>query len=159
MKAAVIYYSLEGNMDFIAQKLGESGNVDLCRLIPKKEYPKGKISKYVWGGKSATFGEMPSLEDITIDLEQYDTLVIGTPIWAGTMTPPVLTFLHDHKIVGKKIILVTTCDGGDSEKAVKKMKEYLSDSTVIDAITFVKPLQNQNEELQNKIENIRRLMA
>jgi flavodoxin len=158
MKAAVIYYSLEGNMEFIAQKLGENGNADLCRLIPKKEYPKGKISKYVWGGKSATFGEMPAIEDININLEEYDTLVIGTPIWAGTMTPPVLTFLHDNKIIDKKIILVTTCGGGGSEKAVEKMKEFLSGSNVIDAINFVNPLQNQNEEFQNKIEKIKELM-
>ena len=159
MKTAVIYYSLEGNMEFIAQKLGEGGNVDLCRLVPKKEYPKGKISKFVWGGKSATFGEMPALEDIKLNLEEYDTLVIGTPIWAGTMTPPVLTFLHDNKIIDKKIILVTTCGGGGSENAVDKMKEFLSGSTVIDAINFVNPLKNQNEEFQNKIEKIRSLMA
>ena len=41
MRTAVIYYSLEGNMDCVAQKIGENGTTDLYRLIPKTEYLTG----------------------------------------------------------------------------------------------------------------------
>ena len=159
MRTAVIYYSLEGNMDYVAQKIGENGTTDLYRLIPKKEYPKGKVSKYVWGGKSATFGERPALVDPKISLDQYDTLVIGTPIWAATMTPPIHTFLHDSKIEGKRIILVATCAGEGNEKAFAKMKEYLTGNTVVGTFSFVNPLQRQNEDFHQKIERIQSLMT
>ena len=116
MNTAVIYYSLEGNMDLIARKIAENVAVDLIRLMPRKEYPTGKISKYFWGGKSVTFGERPKLTNPTIDLEPYEVLVIGTPIWAGTWTPPLNTFLHDYSITGKKIILTATHLGGGADK-------------------------------------------
>lgn len=61
MKTAVIYYSLEGNMDFIAQQIGKNAEVDLYRLKPQKEYPTGKISKYVVGGKAPNLGSVRNL--------------------------------------------------------------------------------------------------
>jgi hypothetical protein len=103
MNTAVIYYSLQGNMDLVARKIGENEAVDLFRLIPQKKYPTGKISKYLWGGKSVTFGERPKLTNPTIDLDHYEVLVIGTPIWAGTWTPPLIPFFTITALSGKRL--------------------------------------------------------
>ncbi|WP_170254008.1 flavodoxin family protein [Acetobacterium paludosum] len=156
MKTAVIYYSLEGNMEFVAKKIGGNHAADLIRLIPKKEYPTGKVSKYVWGGKSATFGERPKLVNETIDLEKYDTLIIGSPVWAGTFTPPVHTFLHDYSISGKNIILVATSMSGEAEKCLAKMKDYLQDNNIMETFQFVEPLHQKDAGLDEKIRQIRK---
>jgi len=158
MNTAVIYYSLEGNMDLIARTIGENEAVDLFRLIPQKKYPTGKISKYFWGGKSVTFGERPKLANQTIDLEQYEVLVIGTPIWAGTLAPPLNTFLHDYSIIGKKIILTATHLGGGADKCFEKMKASLNGNTIIGAFQFKEPLQQMDDNIDEKIEKIRTLI-
>jgi len=159
MKTAVIYYSLDGNMDCVAQKIGRDHAADLYRLIPKKEYPTGKFSKYFWAGKSATFGERPKLTNEIIDLEKYDTLIIGSPVWAGTFTPPIHTFLHDYKITGKNIILVATNSGGEADKCFAKMNEYLKDNISMATFSFAQPLLLKDASTDDKIKKIRELIG
>jgi len=158
MKTAVIYYSLEGNMDLIAQEIGKNEAADLYRLKPQKEYPTGKISKYVVGGKSAKFGECPKLVNPSIDLSKYEALVIGTPIWADTLAPPLNTFLADYEITGKKIILVATHRGGGAGKCFEKMKALLSGNEILDNFDFKEPKQQMDENMDQKIEKIRKLI-
>lgn len=159
MKTAIIYYSLEGNMEYIAKKIAKDNIVDMIKLVPSKEYPTGKFSKYFWGGKSVTFGEKPKLLNDKIILEQYDTLIIGTPIWSGTFTPPLNTFLHDYKIYGKKIILVATHAGGDPSRCFTKMKEFLKDNNILTTIAFKNPINSQDKsEVEEKINDIKLIL-
>lgn len=158
MKTAVIYYSLEGNMDYISKEIARDNVADLCRLLPEKEYPTGKISKYIWGGKSVTFGERPKLVNEEIDLKKYDTLIIGSPIWAGTFTPPLNSFFHDYNISSKNIILVVTHAGGGADKCISKMKEQLKGNIFINTFQFTNPLILQDENTKEKINQIRQLI-
>jgi len=158
MKTAFIYYSLEGNMDYIAKRIASDNTVDLYRLIPKKDYPTGKVSKYVWGGKSATFGEKPPLANEKIDLEKYDTLIIGTPVWAGTITPPLNSFFSDYSISGKNIILVATSASGNAEKCFAKMKAHLVDNVIKGTFQFTNPLVSHDVSSDEKINRIRELL-
>jgi flavodoxin len=159
MKTAVIYYSLEGNMEYIANKIASNDGADLYRIIPEKAFPTGKVSKYFWCGKSATFGERPKLVNMEIDFSKYDTVIIGSPIWAGSITPPVHSFLHDNKISGKKIILVAAHSGGGGEKCFAKMSEFLKDNTIIGKFEFLNPLLLKDESTNQKIQEIRQLMT
>ncbi len=159
MKTAIIYYSLEGNMDYIAKRIALDDAADLYRLIPKKEYPTGKVSKYVWGGKSATFGENPTLANEKFDLDKYDTLIIGSPVWAGRTAPPLNSFFADYKICGKNIILVATCASGSTDKLFAKMKEHLQDNEIKGTYTFVEPLHSQEKSINEKISEIRKLIT
>ncbi|HWT75129.1 MAG TPA: hypothetical protein VN258_10480 [Mobilitalea sp.] len=80
MKILIVYYSLEGNTELIAQKIASYVNADVLRLIPKKEYPSSGFKKFFWGGKSVVFGEKPELETYHVNIDQYDKIIIGTPI-------------------------------------------------------------------------------
>ena len=92
MKKAIIYYSMSGNTDYVANYIAEKTNSDLIRIEPKKEYPNKGFIKFLWGGKSAIMGETPPLEKYEFDSDLYDYLVIGTPVWASSFTPPIRTF-------------------------------------------------------------------
>ncbi len=159
MKTAVIYYSLEGNMDLIAQEIGKNEAVDLYRLKLQKEYPTGKISKYVIGGKSAKFGECPKLINPTIDLSKYEAVIIGTPIWADTLAPPLNTFLADYDITGKKIILVATHRGGGADKCFEKIKSRLTGNQILDSFDFLEPKQQQDKNIDEKLARISKLIG
>lgn len=158
MKAAMIYYSLEGNMDYLAEQSAQMDTVECIKLVPSKEYPTGKFSKFLWGGKSVTFGEKPKLLNDRIDLSQYDLLILGTPIWASTFTPPLNTFLHEYHFTGKKIILLATHAGGGGAKAFAKMKELLSGNEILAAIDFRSPLKYKDEEVHSKLNQIKALL-
>src|ERR1035437_4071434 len=105
MKSAVVYFSLEGSTDSAAHLIAEKTGADLIRLIPEKELSTGNFKKYFWGGKSAVFNEKPKLANGPIDLTEYEKIIIGTPVWAGTFTPPLRTFLTAYPIKNKKVFL------------------------------------------------------
>ncbi len=92
-KTAIVYYSLEGNTKFVAEKMAAELGADLIRLVPVKEYPTGNVSKYFWGGKSAVFREHPKLEPYRFKAEEYELVIIGSPIWASTYAPPLANLL------------------------------------------------------------------
>ena len=94
MKTLIVYYSLEGNTDYAAGKISEITGGELLRLVPKKAYPSKGFSKFIWGGKSAVMGEKPELEPYNVDLESYDLVVLGFPVWASNVTPPILSLIH-----------------------------------------------------------------
>ena len=94
MKDLVVYFSLEGNTQYVAEKIKEQIGADLLRLIPKKAYHEKGFAKYFWGGKSAVMAEKPELEDIVIDLDSYDRIIFGFPVWASNYAPPLRTFIQ-----------------------------------------------------------------
>ena len=102
MKVALVYYSLDGNTAFAAEKIGLRLGADILRLKPVKEYPTEKIAKYFWAGKSASFQESPKLMPYAFDINMYDVIILGTPIWAGTFAPPLRTFIHSRAGMGRK---------------------------------------------------------
>ena len=155
MKTAVIYYSLEGNTDFIAKKIAAKTKGDLIKLVPEKAYPTGKVSKFFWGGKSVVFGEKPKLKNAPIDIEGYDRIFIGTPIWAGKFAPPIKTFLDTYKISGKDVVLFACHGGGGADKCFAKMKDILKGNNIVGAYDFFDPFfHSSTEDWDLKVEEM-----
>ncbi len=146
MKNLVVYYSLEGNTKLIAKTLAKEINADIIELIPKKEFPTKGFKKYFWGGKSAVFREKPILLNEEIDIGKYDNIFIGTPIWAGTYTPPINTFLEKYKIENKNIGLFVCYSGGRIDKCIKNVRNAIPNNNFIGEIDFIDPLQKNTEE-------------
>ena len=153
MKAAVIYYSLEGNTEFIAKMIAQEANAELIQLKTKKEYPKKGFMKFLVGGKSVLFHEKPELQNTSIQLEKFDTLIIGSPVWVGTYAPAIHSFLSDSDIKNKTIYLFACHGGGGADKYYAKMKERLQGNIVAGTIDFIEPLKGNQEEIKMKIVN------
>jgi flavodoxin len=146
MKVAVIYFSLEGNTKYVAEKIAKELDADIIQLIPVKEYPTGKVSKFFWGGKSSAFREIPKLESYQFIPDNYDLVILGTPIWAGTFVPPLRTFLRKVNLTGQKVALFACCSGGSAEKCFMQLGKELSDCTVLSTLRLIDPVKNANPE-------------
>ena len=84
MKSIVVYYSLEGNTKYAAEKIAGMIGADLLELKPVKSYPTGKVGKFLWGGKSAVMAETPELEP-----DEFDTWTrFGFPWTAAPWRSP-----------------------------------------------------------------------
>lgn len=100
MKTIIVYYSLEGNTAYAADAIAAQLGADVLPLIPVKAYPTGKVSKLVWGGKSAVMSEAPKLQPYTFDAAAYDRIIFGFPVWASTIAPPLRTFIRENNLSG-----------------------------------------------------------
>lgn len=150
MKTAIVYYSLEGNTKYVADKitaiLKESCEVDVLRLEPEKSYPDKGFKKFFWGGKSAVMAETPALKSYEFDAVQYDRIIFGTPVWASTFTPPIRTFINDNPAVKEKRIAVFTCfSGGGADKALAKLRKFLEIEKFTAELILVDPKDNVKE--------------
>lgn len=149
MSTLVVYFSFDGNTKFIAEKIAETINADIIELKTGKKYPTEGFWKYFRGGKSVIFGEKPQLTNNSIDLNRYETILIGTPVWAGSYTPPIKSFVRQYKIQGKRIALFASHGGGGAEKCFAKLKEALPGNKFIGEIAFAEPKKN-SEDSSNK---------
>lgn len=127
MKTAVVYYSQSGNTEYAARKIAAILGADLIPIKPVKAFPDKGFRKFFWGGKSAVMAETPKLMPFTFDPGQYDQIVIGFPVWASNVAPPIRTFAVENKeTVRNKKIAAFACQGGSgAEKAFKKLLDCL----------------------------------
>lgn len=152
MKTAVVYYSMSGNTEQTAEKIARQIGADLIRIEPVKEYPSTGFKKFLWGGKSAVMGDTPALQPYRFDGD-YDTIVIGTPLWAGTMAPPIKSFIKENrdKLSGKSISAFICCAGGGAEKAFEKIKAEVGTDTLSAQMILINPKEKPSDENEAKI--------
>ncbi|MCC3869053.1 flavodoxin family protein [Terrisporobacter mayombei] len=152
MKNLVVFYSLEGNTKLIADIIAEKTNSDILELKPKKKYHNSGFKKYFWGGRSVLFKEKPELSSYEINIDNYENIFIGTPIWVGTYAPPYNTFLNQERIYDKNIYLFACHGGGGADKFYKNIKESIPKNNFKGQIDFNDPLKENKEEVSEKVD-------
>ena len=154
MKDLIVFYSLEGNTGYVADKLKDRLGADTLCLVPKKAYSDKGAAKFIWGGKSAIMGEKPELEPYEIDLSQYDRIIFGFPVWASTFTPPIRTFISDNreKISGKRFAAFACQAGSGADKALNKLSKYLDETSFEHTAIFIDPKAKRCEDTDRKID-------
>ena len=88
---------------------------------------------------------MPELHPYDINLDEYDMLVIGSPVWATTYAPAVNTFFTQNEIKGKKVALFC-CHAGGMGKFFQKTKDRLEGNEFLGEIDFKDPLKGDKDK-------------
>lgn len=151
MQTMIVYYTLEGNTEYTAKAIAGELGADLLRVEPVKAYPTGKVSKFVWGGKSVVFSEMPELKPYQFDPAQYDRIIFGFPVWASNIVPPLRTFIRDNDLKGKQIAAFACQTASGAEKAFEKLKEALGTDKLEATLVLLDPKTKPEEGNAQKI--------
>jgi flavodoxin len=132
-KVLVVFFSLTGNTERVGKDIAGHFGADVEKIIDKKNR-KGFFG-FIGGGRDAAFKKLTEIEPIKTDPSRYDLIVIGTPIWAGTMTPAIRTYITQNKDKFKEVAFFTTAGGTPPEKTISAM-ENLCGKTRIAAVGF-----------------------
>ena len=124
-KSIILYYSFEGNTKQVAKVLSQELKLPMEQIKPVKDLKSKGFSKYPLGGGQVVMKRTPDLMPIKANLEAYDTIFIGSPIWAGCYVPGIRTLLESGQLKGKKIAFFYCHDGGPG-KALEKIKAGVS---------------------------------
>ena len=143
MSCAVVYYSLDGNTEFVARTLAEKLEADPIRLTPEKEPPKG-FGKMAVGGFQAIFQVDPKLPNMVAQMEPYDTVLIAFPIWAGTYPPAIGALVDQGGLLGKSVYLVATSGSGNASRALSTLRRKLGSVGVKDTLSLDAPLSKKD---------------
>lgn len=158
MRTIVIFYSLEGNTEFVAKKIKEQMNADIMNIAPVDAYPTGRFSKFIFGGKSVFSKEETKIKEHNDIKGKYDLVILGSPVWASNITPPMRTFLNEGILENAKIALFLNSAGGGDKKAFPKFKEALiegnkgiKEEDIIANLHLVDPKKKPKAEDEAKI--------
>lgn len=125
MKKAVVFYSLSGNTQAAAKEIAEGIGADLIELKLVKPFPTEKSKQLALGGMQAMFGMKPAIQELSKNIKEYDVLILGTPIWAGTIAAQVHSFLNKYQVLDKIVAVFTFSGGGDNKRCIAKLSKRL----------------------------------
>ncbi|NVM19340.1 MAG: NAD(P)H-dependent oxidoreductase [Candidatus Lokiarchaeota archaeon] len=148
-KILIVYYSLTGNTQFIAETLRDTIEADILELKPIKELKADSGTRFMWGGFQSTMKKKPELMDFDINPLAYDLIILGTPVWAWNISPPMRSFLSKFDLTNKKVAL-WMCHAGDGIKAMGRFKETLKSADIVENITFQEPLKKESDKNKEK---------
>ena len=95
MRVLFVYYSRSGKVKTTAGKLAASRGADIIE-IKDTVNRRGPIG-YVKSGYQATKKKSTPIGRIDTDIASYDRVVVCGPVWAGSLSSPVRTFLEKYK--------------------------------------------------------------
>lgn len=117
MKILSVYYSVSGCTEIISRELNTS-LIDMShfvtnlRIEPENDF-SNPISRFFLGGFAAIRKKKLPIKQTETSLKDYDMLVIGSPIWAGRLTPFMNTYVSQLKDTeGKKAITFVSSGTG-----------------------------------------------
>jgi flavodoxin len=128
-KTVIIYYSFTNNTKMIAEKIQQAKGYEAIRIDTVTPYT-GDYNDIVNQGQDEVENSFkPEIAPAKIDLSQYDTIILGTPVWWYSVAPAVLTFLTSQNFSGKTIIPFAT-NGGWLGHTMKDIQKICKGATV-----------------------------
>ena len=142
MKSLVVYYSRTGNAKFVAETIAAELGSDLEEIVDLKKRD-GKLG-YLSGGSDAARGKETKIAETKRSPAEYDLIIVGTPVWAGKLTPAIRTYLGKNDLSGKKVAVFFT-QGGTKPQSTEKIKALMPNSNIIGELSLTSPLGNKEE--------------
>ena len=122
----VAYFSASGVTAKVAEMLADAVGADIYEIRPAVPYTKADLN---WmDKKSRSTIEMndksirPAIADTNAQIDQYETIFLGFPIWWYVAPTIINTFLESYDFSGKKIILFATSGGSKFGKTAEELK-------------------------------------
>ncbi len=136
MKKIVIYYSYTNHTKMITDMIKKELNCDTLCIKTKNEEELGYqelVDKYE---KNEIEKPVVDIEKININLDDYDEIILGTPVWWYTITPSIRMFLSQYDLSGKTIIPFAT-NAGWLGSTFNEIKELCKNSNVTNEMNIV----------------------
>ena len=123
-KTLIVYYSYTDDTRKLANMIHEKVGGDILEIQPLELYPDDYNAAYAQGRKEVEEHIKPQLNNNFKDISDYGTIYLGSPIWFGTIAPPVASFLYGQSLAGKTIVPFFTYDGlgvGQSNEEIARL--------------------------------------
>ena len=137
MKALVAYFSAEnGRTANAAKSLAAAIGADLFEIKPEKPYTSSDLNymnPLARCNREHIAKKQVPVSGKVENFVEYDTVLIGFPIWYGCAPNVVNTFCKEYDFTGKKVAAFATSGGSGIGKTAEKLKPYVSGADVIDA--------------------------
>lgn len=148
MKTIIYYFTRTQTTKIAAEKLGEKLGATVEEIKDKTDW-SGPIG-WIKAGRAAIKGDLVELEEHKNDPANFDLVIIGTPVWAGTMVPAIRTFVSGHKGYFKRVAFFTTQGGEKRQRVFDNLKDLCGQEQAADLM--LKTIQVKKGEIDELID-------
>ena len=129
-KILVVYYSAQSHTKSVAEKVAKNLDADIYEVVPKDVYNDDDLDWTNDKSRVSKEHDDESLRDIELvstkvdNWEEYDTVLIGYPIWWKIAAWPINNFVKDNDFTGKTVIPFCTSQSseiGNSGEILEKL--------------------------------------
>lgn len=136
MATLIIYYSQGGTTELVAKTLAQNLRADMVRIhdLKNREGFKNRLFASINAFRENKTDIVPA----RVDLTNYDTVIFGTPTWAGNPTPAILTIIDRCNLTGKDVMLFATMDNNRGDTNIERLEEKVKmrGARVIESFTI-----------------------
>lgn len=135
-KVLVAYFSATGTTEGVAEHIANGLNADIYEIVPEDPYTDADLNYN--DDNSRTTIEMndpsarPAISGSVENMDQYDIVFIGYPIWWGEAPRIVSTFMESYDFSGKTIVPFCTSGGSGVGSSASNLEELTSGATWLD---------------------------
>ena len=135
-KKLVVFFSYTGNTRIIAGMIKDKLNCDILEI--ETVIPYSTDYQTVVDEEQNNEGSkiLPEIKDINIDLNNYDEIIIGTPVWWYNAAPAIRKFLTKYDLSGKTVVPFAT-NAGWLGRTFVEIKKLCPNSNVINEKNIV----------------------
>lgn len=146
----VVYFSVTGTTKQIAQNITELLNVDIYEIVPEQPYTDADLAYYTNGRadrEQSDSSVRPAIFGSVENIDKYDTIILGYPIWHSQAPRIISTFLESYDFSEKTIIPFCTSHSSGIGSSDTDLYKLCSDDT-----KWINGVRFSSDASQNDIE-------
>jgi flavodoxin len=139
-KTLISYFSASGVTKNVAKKISEAISADIFEIEPVNKYTDEDLD---WTNKeSRTTIEMndkssrPQIKNRINNIEEYDRVIIGFPVWWYTAPTIINTFLEENDLTNKKVYIFVTSGSSSYGGCLKDLRNTYPNINFVDGKRF-----------------------
>jgi flavodoxin len=119
MKTLVAFYSRTGNTKKVAEKIAAKLNANVEEIIDKKK----RSGIFGWFGAAWDAAKKRfTVIETKFNPEEYDLVIIGTPVWASDISPAVRTYINNYKLKNIALFCTYGCSVGKTFESIEELE-------------------------------------
>ena len=126
-KKLVCYFSASGTTKKVAQKISNILESDLFEIEPSEKYTSNDLD---WTNKEsrssiemANDNSRPNIKERVTNINDYDTIIIGFPVWWYREPSIIDTFIEENSLEGKKVYIFITSGGSSVDSSLESLRK------------------------------------
>ena len=138
----VAYFSASGMTAKLAETLSEAIGADLYAIEPEVPYTKADLNWMNQNSRSSVEmkdpASRPAIAGKRDNMDEYDTIFVGFPIWWYVAPTIINTFLESYDFAGKTIIPFATSGGSSMGNTNEKLQPSCPGAKLMDGKVWKK---------------------
>lgn len=131
----------------IAQYLAEKLSADIEEIVDKQD--RNGAMGYILAGRDVLQKKLTEIEPTKKNPADYDLVIIGTPVWVGTMAVAVRTYLEKYKSSINQLAIFTAQGGSQEQKVFQEIETLLKKKA--QAKVWIRTKEVVKDQFQDKV--------